>query len=184
MPYKRIKGLSFLELTTTMAITGIVFGIAIPSLGNLIKENRLATHINTLRSSLSLTRSIAVEQNVYSVICKSSDGENCSREGNWNDGWIVFADKDNNRKISGKENPVLVQGPLPETTSVTYRAFGSKNYIAYRPTGLTRTNGTFVLCNPDSPNRAKTLILNKSGRIRLSKTMPGGKEIKCKKTSK
>jgi type IV fimbrial biogenesis protein FimT len=179
MSYSVSRGLSLLELVTTMAVSTILFTVAIPVLGEYIQQNRIANQINQLRTSLALTRSEAVKENEHAVICKSGDGKTCTRKGGWNQGWIVFIDNDHNRRRSGNERLVHVQQSLPEGFRVEYRAFGSRNYVTYRPIGYTKTNGTFTVCNPRVPRRSKALILTKTGRVRLSDRMPGGKPIKC-----
>ena len=179
MSYSMPRGLSLLELLVTMGISTIIFSITIPVMAGLINQNRIATQVNTLRTSLELTRSTAIQQNEHTVICKSDDGETCIRRGEWNQGWIIFVDSNHNRRRSEDERLVYVQQPLPETTELKYRAFGSRHYVTYRPEGFTKTNGTFTVCNSAVPERAKALILTKTGRVRLSDKMPGGRAIKC-----
>ncbi len=179
MPKGIAFGITLLEILTTMAAGSILFGLAIPSMANLIEQNRLATHVNNLRASLHLTRSNAVHQKEQTVICKSSDGKSCIRTGKWTQGWIVFADDDRNRHRTEDERLIFVNRAVSSNTQIEYRAFGSRHYITYRPSGLTRTNGTFYVCNPKAPKRSKALILRKSGRIRLSDTRADGKPIKC-----
>ena len=179
MPNGMARGLTLLEILTTMAVGAILFGIAVPGMANLIEQNRLTTHVNNLRASLSLTRSHAVHENTHAVICKSADGLSCIREGKWTQGWIVFADDDRNRRRSEDERLLQVNQAISTNTQIEYRAFGSRHYVTYRPSGMTRTNGTFYVCNPKAPKRSKALILRKSGRIRLSDTRADGKPIKC-----
>ena len=183
MPIGMARGITLLEIITTMAVGSILFGLAIPSMANLIEQNRLTTHVNNLRASLSLTRSNAVHQNEQTVICKSADGSSCIRKGKWNQGWIVFSDDDHNRRRSEDERLIFVHQAIPSNTQIEYRAFGSRHYVTYRPSGVTRTNGSFYVCNPKAPKRAKALILKKSGRIRLSDIRPDGNPIKCEDKS-
>lgn len=173
------RGLSSFELLITMGISTIIFSITIPIMAGFINQNRIATQVNSLRTSLDLTRSVSVKENQHTVICKSSDGEFCIRKGEWDQGWIVFVDDNHDRRRSEDERLVLAQGPLPKNTQLRYRAFGSRHYVAYRPMGFTKTNGTFTICNPAVPDRSKALILSKTGRVRLSNTLPGNKPIKC-----
>ncbi len=175
------RGLSLLEIMVTMGISAIIFSITIPVMASFISQNRIATQVNNLRNSLDLARSVAVKENRHTVICKSDDGESCSRQEHWEQGWIIFVDDNRDRHRTENERLVLVQQPLPNGTQLKYRAFGSRHYVAYRPMGFTLTNGTFTVCNPAVPDRSKALILSKTGRVRLSKTLPGSKPIKCEK---
>jgi len=178
-PNGQAKGLSLLEIIITMAVGAILFGLAVPGMAHLIEQNRLATHVNSLHASLSLTRTNAVYQKEHTVICKSFDGVFCIRQGDWSQGWIVYVDNDRNRRRSVDERLIFVQQAIPKGTQIRYRAFGSRHYVVYRPSGLTRTNGSFTICSPKNQNTAKALILNKSGRIRLSNTLPRNEPIKC-----
>ena len=173
------RGLSLLELLVTMGISTIIFSITIPVMASLINQNRISAQVNNLRSSLELTRSTAITENQHAVICKSDDGKYCSRKGEWSQGWIIFVDDDHNRRRSDDEKLVSAQAHLPTATQLKYRAFGSRHYVAYRPIGFTKTNGTFTVCNPAVPDRSRALILSKTGRVRLSKMLPGDKPIKC-----
>ena len=179
MSYSMPRGLSLLELLITMAISTIIFGITIPVMAGFISQNHIAAQVNSLRTSLDLTRSVAIKENKHAVICKSGDGEFCSRKGEWDQGWIVFVDDNHDRRRSEDERLVLAQGSLPKNTQLRYRGFGSRHYVAYWPMGFTKTNGTFTICNPAVPDRSKALILRKTGRVRLSDTLPGAKPIKC-----
>jgi type IV fimbrial biogenesis protein FimT len=165
----------------TMGVSAIIFVITIPVMAGFIAQNRISTQVNILRTSLELTRSAAIKENQHVVICKSEDREMCTRQGEWDQGWIIFVDQDHDRRRSEDERLVFVQDGLPEGTILKYRAFGSRHYVAYRPVGFTRTNGTFTICNPAVPDRSKALILSKTGRVRLSKTLPGDEPIKCEK---
>ena len=131
-----------------------------------------------MSGAISYTRSAAVQRNQMVVICKSPDGEKCSTKGHWEGGWLIYVDENDNRERDEDERRLSVQRALPHTT-LRYRAFGSRHYIAYRPDGFTQTNGTFTLCARQTPELKKALILTKSGRLRVSPYAPGGKPLKC-----
>jgi len=177
--YFQTRGLTLIELMIALTIISIMVGIGIPGYQSVVNSNRLTTSINQLRGALALTRSEAVHRNQHVAICHSSDGIQCSRRGNWSDGWIIFIDKDRNRFIDETEEIIHVYQTLNKSISINYRAFGSKHYVAYRPSGFTLTNGTFTVCSPLNESLKKALILTKSGRVRLSKFQDDGKELVC-----
>ena len=133
-----------------------------------------------LFSSISTRKNIAIQRNQAAVICKSTNGLECNTKAKWEDGWLIYIDNDGNRKLeTDKEDVILrVQSPLMATT-LRYKAFGPRGYIAYQPDGFTQTNGTFTICVNNKPDLKKALILSKSGRLRVSKTGYGGKPLKC-----
>ena len=179
MKAKPAKGLTLLNLIISLAISAIMLGVAVPSTNSIINSSRIAGQVNDLRGAIALTRSEAIRRNQHVVICKSDNGQQCTRNGRWDSGWIIYADENRNRKRDQHEPLILVRGKLPAGHVIDYRAFGSRHYLAYRPTGYTRTNGTFYICKPQDIKRSKALILTKSGRVRLSTTRPDGTPIKC-----
>jgi len=179
MHSKFATGFTLLEILFTLTISIITLGIGVPVMGGIIDSNRVAGQINALRGALALTRSEAIRRNQQVILCKSNDGKNCTKQGTWDKGWIVFEDGNHNRKRDANEELMLVHKELPNGHTLNYRGFGSHNYVVYRPTGITQMNGTFTLCAPNSPERSKTLILTKTGRVRLSTTRADGSPLKC-----
>jgi len=180
---RRIQGITLLEVITTLAISSILFGLAIPYTGNVIAANRVTGQINMLSGALQLTRSEAVTRQQDIVICKSADQESCTVQGEWDQGYIIFVDANQDRKRSANETLLHVQSSFPANITLNYRAFGSRHYLAYQPTGLTMTNGTFTFCNRNLPQTAKALIVTKTGRVRLSDTRSDGTQLSCHQNS-
>ncbi len=172
-------GFSLLELLSTIAIISLVLGLAVPSLKAVLISNRVTNSINALAGSLAYTRSEAVKRNRDVVICKSlANANRCTREGDWRNGWLIYVDINQNRALDEAE-PILGIHNLGQDIQLEYRAFGSRHYLVYRPTGMTRTNGTFTFCDPDYPDTARALIVTKTGRPRLSKVKSNGDPLDC-----
>ena len=177
------KGITLLEIITTLAVSSILFGLAVPLTGNLITANRVSGQINALRGAIALTRSEAITRQQDVVLCKSADQESCTRQGTWDQGYIVFVDTNRDRLRNQQETLLQIQDPLPTSLALDYRAFGSRHYLAYHSSGFTRTNGTFTFCNKEMPDRAKALIITKTGRARLSDTKSDGTPLNCDTSS-
>jgi type IV fimbrial biogenesis protein FimT len=171
-------GFTMLELLSAVAIVLIIFGLGIPVLKATVSTNRLATSINALAGSLAYTRSEAIRRNQHVVICKSNTNRECSLEGDWRQGWLVYVDVNRNRALDAAEF-VLGSHRLTAKIQVDYRAFGSRNYLVYRPSGTTRTNGTFTFCDPAYPESARALIITKTGRARLSTVQADSSPLDC-----
>ena len=178
-----IHGITLLEVITTLAISGILLGLAVPVTGNLVAENRVSGQINALRGAIALTRSEAITRQEDVVICKSADQQTCTRQGSWEQGYIVFVDSNRDRRRDQGEDLLHIHDALPENLALDYRAFGSRHYLAYHATGFTRTNGTFTFCNLAMPSRSKALIVMKTGRARLSDKSSEGGPLACDATS-
>jgi len=179
-PILTAKGVTLIELLVALAISSILFGIALPGISSVMATNRLTSQINLLSASIAYTRSIAIKRNQTAVICKSTNGVECNVKAKWEDGWLIYVDSDGDRTLDTDmgDQVLHVQAALTATT-LRYKAFGPRGYIAYRPDGFTLTNGTFTLCVKDKPEIKKALILSKSGRLRVSLTGYAGKPLKC-----
>lgn len=175
----RAAGYTLIDLMITLAVLAVLFGGVVPGMQHMLTSTREAAHVNQLVGALALTRSEAVMRNVDTVLCTSTDGRHCTRQGGWEQGWIIFADGNANRRHEAQEPLVRVQGALSTGYTVRYAAFGSRHYVVFFPNGFTRTNGTFTFCNPRQPALARAVVLSKTGRPRLSKTRPDGSPLRC-----
>jgi type IV fimbrial biogenesis protein FimT len=171
-------GFTLVELLSTVMIVLIIFGVGIPVLKATVTTNRLASSINALAGTLAYTRSEAIRRNQHVVICKSNSGTECTRESDWRLGWLVYVDMNQNRALDETE-AILGTHRQTDKIQVDYRAFGSRHYLVYRPSGTTRTNGTFTFCDPAYPESARALIITKTGRARLSKVQADGSALEC-----
>jgi len=158
-------GFTLIELMVTIAIAGILIGIAIPSFTSIITSNRLTTSANELVTALNFARSEAVKRGQQVVVRKTG--------AEWENGWQVFVDID--RSTLAKENVLdagtdivlRVYSPLKE--SYTLRGNNNfTNFIRYTPMGVSSNPGSFVICSGSSLSGAKLIIINGMGRVRIA----------------
>ena len=88
----RQTGFTLLELMVVVAIAGIMMAIGVPSFQNITTTNRIAANTNELITALNLARSEAVKRSAAVSVCKSADGAICTTSGDWDQGWIVYVD--------------------------------------------------------------------------------------------
>lgn len=180
---RSLSGFTIIELMVTLAISATLIGVAAPSFQSVIANTRQTSQLNSLVGSFHLARSAAAKHGHRVVICKSHDGDSCNTGNRWDQGWMVFADRDGNRSRTADEPRLQVRMPFPATQTLTYRrGVGSNNYITYHPSGFTRTNGTFTFCDSRGSEHAKALILYKTGRTRISRTRANGEALSCADT--
>jgi type IV fimbrial biogenesis protein FimT len=163
------SGYTLMELMVTIAIAGILLGVAIPSFTSIISSNRLTTYANELVAALNLARSEAIKRGQQVVVRKTGT--------DWEDGWQVFVDID--RSTPARENVLdasdivlRVYSKLPD--SYTLRGNNNfTNFIRYQPDGSSNNIGSFVLCNnrdgnniPEA-NTSKLLTINSTGRVHI-----------------
>ncbi len=173
------KGTSLMDVLTTLAVASLLFGVGIPGFQHYLANSRLVSSTNLLSRSLALARSEAVKRGSHVVICKSRDQQTCTPAGSWRQGWIIFEDHLPDRQRDENESLIFAKSELPTAVNLNYSAFRSANFIAFRPTGITKTNGTFTLCYNEDANSARALILSKTGRVRFSRTRANGHPLHC-----
>ncbi len=173
------KGFTLIELIIILAIIGVMFSIAIPSFSQLYANTQQTTQLYTLFNHHMLARSEAIKYTRTVLLCKSSNGKQCTPKARWSDGWIIFSDIDNDKKISNNEQVISIQQALSDDLSLKYKGFGSHNYVRYFPSGHSSTNGTFTLCSQLGDKFAKSVIIARTGRIRIASKATGGEPLSC-----
>lgn len=169
---KSFRGVTLIELLVTISILVILMAIAAPSFTTFIVNNRLGNHSTSLYASLILARSEAIKRNKRVVVCKSSDGATCT--GNWNQGWIVFVDTNNDAAVSSGENLVQIVPALTSGFTLT----GNTNvasYVSYSPDGTNKSTGgaqqagTLSLCPPSPAENGmgRNVVISATGKARI-----------------
>jgi type IV fimbrial biogenesis protein FimT len=168
------SGFTLMELMVTIAIAAILLSVAIPSFTPTIASNRLTTYANELVTALNLARSEAVKRGV-SVTVRKVDTNSCNKLGagaNWENGWDVFTDINNNGNC--ETGDVLIRTYAPLQSSYTLRGNNNfTNFIRYKSDGTSSNIGSFVLCNNSDGNNipeantSKLITVNATGRMHI-----------------
>jgi type IV fimbrial biogenesis protein FimT len=173
-----IGGFSLVELMLVLAVLLILFGMAAPSMHDLRLNSQRGAQINALLGHLSYARSEALKSGHWIVLCKTQDGQTCINSGDWDQGWILFEDRNRNRQRDPEERLIHLSqhtGPI----RLRYAAFPSSNYVIFYPTGQSLGNGTFTFCDRRGAQHARAVILAKSGRVRSSAQAADGSALSC-----
>ncbi len=130
------RGFSLIELMVVMSIAAILLAIGVPSFRSLMQHQKMTATVNDFFAAINLTRSEAIQRGtrVDLVPAEASD---------WNKGWIVFIDDNNNQKADAGEQIIFSHGPTPAGMAITSAFTDSQvKYLAYNGTGRTRTNAS------------------------------------------
>ena len=178
---RRENGFTLIELMIAVGLTGLLLSMAVPALDIFVSNARQTGAINDFVSTIHQARSTAVTTNTRVTMCPSASGNDCESVG-WNAGWIMFSDPDSDLKVDAGETILSTSGAVDGLT-IQSSQFGT--FMMYRPNGrvmnasLNGSSGAFTVCDDRGASHAKVMIIDLSGRPRLSKTMADGSAPSC-----
>jgi type IV fimbrial biogenesis protein FimT len=171
------RGVTLLEMLTTVTVLGVLGAIALPGFNNLRHDARRTAAVNDFFHALFLARSESITRGQMVSLCKSGDGETCTHRGiEWSSGWLVFvnADRDEPPERDPGEMVLATYAGWPEG-SIT------SNRLAYsfRPRIQGVVNGTIVFCDSRGPEHARAIIISHTGRPRVASRDSSGRALRC-----
>jgi len=168
-----LPGFTLIELMLALAVLAGALSITAPAMRGPLQGNRLRAEASRMLAAINLARSEAVMRNQPVSICPSAmsaSGEAvCS--GTYQDGWLVFANRDRDKVVDAGEDTVIrVFEGLPAGYRLTNRT-GTKTafeLISYLPDGAAHSNRTLLFC-PPAPAAAESIsiVINIVGRARV-----------------
>ncbi len=178
---RRHSGFTLIELMIAIALTGMLLSMAVPAMDLFVSNARQTSAINDFVSSIHIARSTAITTNTRVTLCPSANGVTCENI-DWDRGWIVFADLDSDQVVDLNET-ITSKTEGTNNLSIESAEFGS--FLLYRPNGrvmnaaINGSAGEFTVCDQRGADHAKVMIVELSGRPRLSKTLADGSAPSC-----
>ncbi len=163
-----MQGFTLVELIITISVAAILLTISVPAFRALTRTFQLSTQANIFVTSVNVSRAESIRRSRRVTLCPSADGTGCAASGNWDQGWIVFVDLDNDAARDAGEDLIAVHGALEGGLTLIGDSDVS-NYISFRSDGTSRLangtsfqSGTITLCQED---RGIDIVLSPTGRI-------------------
>jgi type IV fimbrial biogenesis protein FimT len=176
-PMQRSAGFTLIEVLGTLAIAGILVGIAVPSFREVVLDSRRTADVNAFVLAVQMARSEAAKRSHSVILCKTLDWVRCGgTELRFDAGWMVFANDDDRLPParSGAEPLLYAHAPELEGSIVANRPF-----FEFRPLMRRSTNGTVVFCDRRGAAAARAVIVSYTGRPRVDRVDPDGKPLAC-----
>ncbi len=163
-------GFTLIELISAMAIMMLMVTIAVPSLLDMVRNNRQSTTLNALSHSFYAARSEAISRAQGISLCPSSNFSSCSGGTTWQNGWIIFTDADRDGVVdSGVDSVLKVFNKLGGAATVT-----ASTRVTYSPVGTVQAgSGAMTLCDNRGVNSARGLRLVTTGFVDYLKDTDG-----------
>ena len=169
-----MHGFTLPELMTAMAVLVIVAAIALPSYRTIIRSAHLTTQIHNFDAALNLARSEAVKRGMSVSLCPSTDQATCTSSTKWEQGWIVFVDKDaDHARDTGDPLEVILRANGALISGYTLRGTTASPceldcYFTVNPKAQPSAAGQFVLCENGQIDSSRAILVNTVGRITIA----------------
>ena len=161
-------GFTALELIVTMSIIAVLLAMGVPAFENYGLNLRMKTAMEQLQTDLKLARGHAISHNIKTIMCPSSKGIDCSAQPVWQDGWIVFADINGDRRKQDSEPLLRYSGALAR---LNINSSSTRTYLRFFPDGSAPgSNITIRFCDRRGAAYSGIITVSNSGRIRLRAT--------------
>lgn len=177
----RKSGFTLIELMIAVALVAILLATAVPALDDFTNNSRQTGAINDFVSAMHLARNTAITTNSRVTMCPSAGGANCELTG-WDSGLIVFRDANSNGNVDAGETIVTASDGV---VGLTIQSGEFPQFLMYRPNGramtvaVTGNSGEFSVCDSRGAEKGKVILVELSGRPRLSKYRADGSPPNC-----
>ncbi|MBI5436347.1 MAG: GspH/FimT family pseudopilin [Nitrosomonadales bacterium] len=172
MSAKRLQaGVNAIELMIVVVIAGILAAVATPSFFSLINSTRLTSAMTQLTSDLNRARSEAIKRNRRMLVCVRGTDTACGTGINWQNGWLVCYDEDQNGACDtapgdgSNPNPITVRPAINARLTLT----SSAAPIYFSPNGTQGTAAATLTLNGTWPG-ATAITANIAATGNISKT--------------
>lgn len=159
---REAHGFTLIELMLVMVVLVVLITLAAPSMGDLVRDQRVKTAAGDVYAALIFARSEALKRNQFVAVCsKNADGSGCQNSTDWARGWIVYLDTDGNGYPGAVSDILKSQDSLPNVGVA-----GTGGNVSYQGNGRVRAAVTpFVVSSPGySSITARCVRLDIAGR--------------------
>lgn len=167
---KTEQGFTLIELLVTISVIGVALVVGVPSMIDVIHNNRLTTQANTLAALLNTAKSEAIKRGRTVTVCPGSPA-GCSAD--WSNGLVLFMDADSGGDLDSGEEIIRVFGKISDGNTLNAVDGGGTavTILGYSDIGnSTRTSTTtFTLCDPTT-HYSRVMSLTIVGHLSTSKS--------------
>lgn len=162
-------GFTLVELMVTLSVAAILLTVGIPGMRDLIANNRLTAATNLFVSSMNIARSEAIKQGRDATVCVSTSLAGCTA-GNWQQGWLVWVDTDQDGNLDFPTEVIRAVQPL--ATSLQFTSTQNSFSIDSQGT-VDNVNALLNVCDDRAGEVGRQLRVLATGGISLNSQFGG-----------
>lgn len=171
LTHRRQRGFTLIELMVTLSLAAMFAFLAVPSMKEMLANQRMRSATDSLHASAMQARAVAMRDN-RRVLVQPTAGA----DGAWKDGWRVFVDMNTNSSYdSGTDTLVLTEEAQTGEVTIT-KDTGTNNFFGYEGTGFQASiggsaNATWKITAVGT-SRIRCLVIERTGRARVHDPFP------------
>ncbi len=176
----RQSGFTLVELLTTLTVMVALMATGVPAMQRFSASQKMMVAVNSMTSYLHLARSEAIKRGLRAVLCPSLDGKRCLKSIQWQQGFILFVDKNANTKRDAGEELLRQFQPNSPKLQIHITTTKGRRWIRYQSTGeAPGSNLTMTFCDSSGFVDPKAVIISRTGRPRISTLKSDGAPLDC-----
>jgi type IV fimbrial biogenesis protein FimT len=165
------RGFTLIELLVTITIAAILLALVAPSFDDASASSKVSDIATRLAVSANTARGEAIKRNGKAVMCMSADGATCAASGGWEQGWIVFHDRNQNGARDANADPALDDTIVLRESGIAtgFKAIerDAKTSVIFPATSVGTTEVLYTVC------RVTPSIAKQKRYVRVSPTGKG-----------
>ena len=146
----RQSGFTLIELMITLVIASLMLTIGVPSLSNMLQNNRLSSQTNQFIAAINFARSEAIKRGA-NIDVKATDSSNADNE--WGNGWSI------------EQGATVLRIFQTLDGSSTLNSNTSKTQFQYNSRGRVNGTDTLELCDSRSGEIGRRITISPTGRV-------------------
>lgn len=160
---RRQHGVTLIEQIMVLIIVAVLLGMAIPSMKQLLSRNQLQVAQTDFIAALKHARATAVTTGKHTLFCPTRDGNSCSAETRWDNGWLLGHDADRNNQ---PDHGALYTG-AGYADGLIVRSSSGRRFVRFQPDGsASGSNITLLFCQRSKPQHTLSVVVSNMGRVR------------------
>ena len=166
------RGLSLIELLLAIGVLLVIIILAMPSFQSVVQNNRSIALSNEWVRAIQYARSEALQRSSIVSICPAQNNQYNSCGTNWNNGWIIFTNPNNDTVFNGSsdEQALRIQRAFENGESLTVQP--SRSIISFNPRGFVSgavSSTVFTItANGCSGNSGRAVTVLSTGKLDMA----------------